>query len=79
MGRGALDVSIDVDGTPVTVLTAHFKSKLITYPNLAGAGSGTWFSPRDEGERHRYAGNAVNLRTAEAMTVAAPASAIKVV
>jgi endonuclease/exonuclease/phosphatase family metal-dependent hydrolase len=76
MGRGALEVSIDVDGTPVTVLTAHFKSKLITYPNPPGASGGTRFSPRDEGERHRYAGYAVNLRTAEAVTIRARLDAL---
>ena len=76
MGRGALEVTVEVDGTPVTVLTAHFKSKLINYPNLPGAGGGTRFSPRDEGERHRYAGYAVNLRTAEAMTVRARLDAL---
>jgi endonuclease/exonuclease/phosphatase family metal-dependent hydrolase len=68
MGRGALEVTINVNGLPVTVVTAHFKSKLINFPT---GGGGTRFTPHDEGERNRYAGYAVNLRTAEAITVRA--------
>lgn len=76
MGRDVLEVVVDVVGTPVTVLTAHFKSKLVSYPVRPGGRGGSRFSPRDEGERHRYAGFAVNLRTAEAMTARARLDAL---
>jgi endonuclease/exonuclease/phosphatase family metal-dependent hydrolase len=62
MGRGALRVRIDVDGTSVDLVTAHLKSKLLRFPNNR-------FSPRNEGERARYAGYALALRTAEAITL----------
>lgn len=62
MGRGALRARIDVDGTTVDLITAHLKSKLLSFPNGR-------FSPRDEGERARYAGYALALRTAEAITL----------
>jgi endonuclease/exonuclease/phosphatase family metal-dependent hydrolase len=69
MGRGALEVVVTIDGTPVTILNAHFKSKLITYARLAGIVSGDPFIPNDEGERNRYAAYALYLRTGEALTV----------
>jgi hypothetical protein len=69
MGRSALEVSVEVDGTPVTVVTAHFKSKLISYARLQGLVGGSQFSPNDEGERLRYAGYALFRRAGEAMTV----------
>jgi endonuclease/exonuclease/phosphatase family metal-dependent hydrolase len=62
MGRGALRVRLDVEGTAVDLITAHLKSKLISYPNGR-------FDPRDEFERARYAGYALTLRTAEAITL----------
>jgi hypothetical protein len=71
MGRGALEATVDVNGVSVTVVTAHFKSKLISYPRQAGVVEGSRFAPNDEGERLRYAGYAVYLRTAEAMTIRA--------
>jgi endonuclease/exonuclease/phosphatase family metal-dependent hydrolase len=71
VGRGALETTTDVHGIPVTVLTAHFKSKLISYPRQQGVVEGPQFAPNDEGERLRYAGYAVYLRTAEAMTIRA--------
>jgi alkylated DNA nucleotide flippase Atl1/endonuclease/exonuclease/phosphatase family metal-dependent hydrolase len=62
MGRGAIQASFEVGGRQVTVLTAHFKSKLLTYP-------GKRFQPRDEDERARFGGYALGLREAEAVTV----------
>jgi endonuclease/exonuclease/phosphatase family metal-dependent hydrolase len=71
MGRGALEATVDVDGVPVTVLTAHFKSKLITYARRQGIVGGSRFAPNDEGERLRYAGYAIFRRAGEAMTIRA--------
>jgi endonuclease/exonuclease/phosphatase family metal-dependent hydrolase len=58
MGRGALRVRVD----GVDLITAHLKSKLLRFPNGR-------FNPRNEGERARYAGYALALRTAEAITL----------
>jgi predicted extracellular nuclease len=62
MGRGALRVRVNVDGTAVDLVTCHLKSKLLSYP-------GERFNPCDEGERARYAGYALALRAAEAITL----------
>lgn len=64
MGRSALEVVVEVDGTEITVITAHFKSKLISYPRLRGN-----FNPKDENERYRYAAYALFRRTGEALTI----------
>jgi endonuclease/exonuclease/phosphatase family metal-dependent hydrolase len=64
MGRGALRVRVTVDSTPVDIVTCHLKSKLLHYP-------GGRFNPHDEGERARYAGYALALRAAEAITMRA--------
>jgi endonuclease/exonuclease/phosphatase family metal-dependent hydrolase len=69
MGRSALQVTVTVDGVPVTLITAHFKSKLISYARKQGLVGGSAFSPNDEGERLRYAGFALFRRAGEAMTV----------
>jgi endonuclease/exonuclease/phosphatase family metal-dependent hydrolase len=69
MGRPALQATVDVDGTPLTVVTAHLKSKLISYDRRPGLVGGNQFAPNDEGERLRYAGYAIFRRTGEAMTV----------
>jgi len=50
------------------VITCHLKSKLISYARADGEPATSTFSPRDEGERLRYAGYALNRRGAEAMT-----------
>jgi hypothetical protein len=68
MGRGGLAATIQIDGTRVTVVTAHFKSKLINYARKPGVVGGSKFAPNDEGERLRYAGYAIFRRTGEAMT-----------
>jgi endonuclease/exonuclease/phosphatase family metal-dependent hydrolase len=62
MGRGALHIRVTLDGEPVDLITAHLKSKLLRFANDR-------FSPRNEGERARYAGYALALRTAEAITL----------
>ena len=61
---------------PVTIVTAHFKSKLITYDRRRGLVGGHQFAPNDEGERLRYAGYAVFRRASEAMTVRARLDAL---
>lgn len=66
-GRGILSATFRSAGERVTIVTAHLKSKLISYPSLVPGGR-TRFAPIDEGERLRYAGYAINRRTAEAMT-----------
>jgi endonuclease/exonuclease/phosphatase family metal-dependent hydrolase len=63
MGRGAVAITVQSDsGQPVRLLTAHLKSKLLTFP-------GGRFAPRDEGERARFAAYALNRRAAEAATL----------
>ncbi len=62
MGRGALRVRVTVDGTDVDLVTAHLKSKLISYPDNR-------FEPEDEGERARFAAYALMRRAAEATAV----------
>jgi len=69
MGRPALQATVDADGSPLTIVTAHLKSKLISYDRRPGLVGGTQFAPNDEGERLRYAGYAIFRRTGEAMTV----------
>jgi len=69
MGREGLEVTVSIGGTSVTVISAHFKSKLITYARKAGVVGGSQFQPNDEGERYRYAAYALYLRTGEAMTI----------
>jgi predicted extracellular nuclease len=62
MGRGALRVRVTKDGLTVDLITAHLKSKLLTFP-------GGRFAPRDEEERAQVAGIALERRTAEAVTL----------
>jgi hypothetical protein len=59
MGRSAVAATVQISGTPVTVVTAHFKSKLINYARQQGLVGGSKFAPNDEGERLRYAGYAL--------------------
>jgi predicted extracellular nuclease len=67
MSRGLLRVRVDLERSPVDLVTCHLKSKLLSYP-------GERFFPRDEGERARFGAYALNLRAAEAVTVRAYAS-----
>lgn len=63
MGRGALKVTVTLgNGTTISLVTVHLKSKLITYP-------GGRFSPHDEAERAFFTGLALVRRTAESVTV----------
>ena len=64
MGRGALQVTVTADGQDLTIITAHLKSKLLTFPNDR-------FQPHDEDERVRFGAYALDLRAAEAVTVRA--------
>ena len=60
LGRGALAVTVTTTaGVQVRALTAHLKSKLLSFP-------GGRFDTRDETERSRYAVYALNRRAAEA-------------
>jgi endonuclease/exonuclease/phosphatase family metal-dependent hydrolase len=68
MGRGALAVRVAVPGRELVLVAAHLKSKLLSFP---AAGGKSRFTPKDEGERARYAAYALNRRTAEAVTVRA--------
>lgn len=69
MGRGGLEVTVRAGQTPITIITAHFKSKLITYARERGVVEGSQFNPNDEGERYRYAAYALYRRTGEAVTI----------
>jgi endonuclease/exonuclease/phosphatase family metal-dependent hydrolase len=63
MGRGVLKIEVEpVAGLRIRLITAHLKSKLITYP-------GGRFAPRNEDERATGAGLGLLRRTAEAVTV----------
>ena len=72
--RGALAVSyVRDDGLEVRALTAHFKSKLLTFPGHDA--EHPRFDTRDEAERARYGLYALAQRSAEAATVRAWATA----
>jgi len=63
MGRGAVAITAMTDlGQPVRLLTAHLKSKLLTFP-------GGRFQPHDESERARFAAYALYRRAAEAASL----------
>jgi hypothetical protein len=64
MGRGALRVTVRASNRDVRVLTAHLKSKLLTFP-------GGSFTPADEDQRARFASYALYRRASEATTVRA--------
>jgi endonuclease/exonuclease/phosphatase family metal-dependent hydrolase len=64
MGRGALQATVTAHGHQVTVITAHLKSKLLTFP-------GNRHGTSDEDERARFGAYALGLRAAEAVTVRA--------
>ena len=67
MGRGALRVRVTTeDGIAVDVITAHLKSKLLTF---CGPREGTRFDTDDEAERARAAQIALQRRSAEAATL----------
>src|SRR5215208_4774311 len=62
MGRGALRIRLAKEGLTVDLITAHLKSKLLTF-------SGGRFSPDNEEERAQVARLALERRTAEAVTL----------
>jgi endonuclease/exonuclease/phosphatase family metal-dependent hydrolase len=65
MGRGAVAVTVQRDaGNPIRLVTAHLKSKLLTFP-------GGHFQAHDEGQRARFAAYALYRRAAEAATLRA--------
>jgi endonuclease/exonuclease/phosphatase family metal-dependent hydrolase len=72
MGRGALQVDVTKDGRTFSVITAHLKSKLLTFPSTGGPR----FTPRDEDERAQVAGIALMRRMAEAVTLRIHANAL---
>jgi endonuclease/exonuclease/phosphatase family metal-dependent hydrolase len=68
MGRGALKVTVEpAQGQRINLVTAHLKSKLITYPPDPQRPHVVRRSPRDEDERAREEGSAVIKRTVEAV------------
>lgn len=66
MGRGALRVRLTKDESTVDVITAHLKSKLLTFSGPRGR---TRFDTDDETERVRAAQLALLRRAAEAATL----------
>lgn len=69
LGRGALAITVTTEGgIPVRLITAHLKSKLLTFP-------GGRFHTDDEGERARYAAYALARRAGEATALRAALTA----
>jgi endonuclease/exonuclease/phosphatase family metal-dependent hydrolase len=64
MGRAALQVTVRASNRDVHVISAHLKSKLLTFP-------GGSFVPADEDQRARFAAYAVYRRASEATTLRA--------
>ena len=65
MGRGAHIIQVTKNGFTARLITAHLKSKLLTFPRPGGSS----FTPRDEDERAQVAGIALMRRSAEAVTL----------
>jgi len=72
MGRGALRIRVTTGGLTVDLITAHVKSKLLTFPRPGGSS----FTPRDENERAQVGGIALMQRTAEVVTLRIHANAL---
>ena len=67
LSRGALQVLVKPrPDLSVWLLTAHLKSKLLSFPSANGKPR---FTPKDENERSRTAGVALLKRTAEAVAI----------
>ena len=62
MGRAALQVTVRANNRDVHIITAHLKSKLLTFPDGR-------FTPHNEDERARYASYALYRRASEATTL----------
>lgn len=70
MGRGALRARVrPTPDFPVDLVTAHLKSKLLSFPSVSGE---VRFAPKDEDERAVVAGLALVRRAAEAGDAARP-------
>lgn len=65
MSRGALRIRVTKGTLTVDVITAHLKSKLLSFPRPGGSS----FTPRDENERAQVGGIALLKRAAEAVTL----------
>lgn len=67
LSRGALRILVKPKSDlSVHLITAHLKSKLLTFPSQSGSSR---FTTNDEDERARIAGIALLLRTAEAVAL----------
>jgi predicted extracellular nuclease len=64
MGRAAMQVTVRANNRDVSIVTAHLKSKLLTFP-------GGSFTPVDEDQRARFAAYALYRRASEATTLRA--------
>ena len=62
LGRGAVRVTVNINGTDIHIVTCHLKSKLLTFP-------GGFFSTKDENLRTQVAAAALIRRTAEVAQV----------
>jgi endonuclease/exonuclease/phosphatase family metal-dependent hydrolase len=69
LGRPGMQARVRTGGRTIEVISVHLKSKLLTFP-------GGRFSPRDEGERTRYAVYALHRRAAEAAGIRSHVSAL---
>src|SRR5688572_2914382 len=65
MSRGALRIRVQHQGITIDIITAHLKSKLLSFPRIGGSS----FQPRNEDERAQVAGIAILKRSAEAVTL----------
>jgi endonuclease/exonuclease/phosphatase family metal-dependent hydrolase len=61
MGRGGLRVTVRAGNRDVHIVTAHLKSKLLTFPG--------GFAPANEDQRARFASYALYRRASEATTL----------
>jgi endonuclease/exonuclease/phosphatase family metal-dependent hydrolase len=74
LSRGALRILVKpTEALSIHLITAHLKSKLLSFPNASG---GTRFTPKDENERSQVAGIALLKRTAEAVALRVKANAL---
>ena len=62
MGRGAVRVTVNINGINVHIITCHLKSKLLTFP-------GGFFSTNDENLRVQVGASALMRRTAESAQI----------
>jgi len=74
MGRGALHVRVTKGTWTIDLITAHLKSKLLTFPRPWGSS----FEPASEDERAQAAGIALMRRSAEAVTLRIRANSLLV-